>query len=398
MKVIILTCEPFPDGMAAARRIECYARALLSSGIESEVVVYMRGGKPDDQFVYSPRGSFKSVPYRYIGGSTTYSSHPFIRKIEFHYDLHATEIYLKRHLTKGDVLFMYIGRDPHIMLRFMKVAHDEGAFCVRDLGEIPFGTGSETAEAVRLREKVLSEQFPRLDGVVSISDELMALAKEFTEPSCKHIKVPIMVDFNEFNIPDRSREQEIPYVFHSGTMYEQKDGILGMIEAFGMAQDSLDTSVRFIMTGSPERSPHCDEIIKLIEKYNLEDKILFKGYLPDDELRACLSGASLTIINKYTTQQNRYCFSTKLGEYLSAGKPVIITRVGEAMNWVRDGESAYVVEPGDTKALADAIVRAFNDPCERQAISSKARIVARTCFDYALWGKPLSVFMGSLGK
>lgn len=398
MKVIILTCEPFPNGMAAARRIECYARALMSAGMECEVVVYARGGDHDDKSMISPRGFFKAVPYRYIGGSVTYSSRSFFRRIEFHYDLLATDLYLRRHLTKGDILFLYMGRDPHIMLRFMKVAHDVGALCVRDLCELPYGTGSETSESIRLREKVLSEQFPMLDGVISISDELMALAKRYTSPSCKHIKVPIMVDFNEFNLSDRSGEQDIPYIFHSGTLYEQKDGILGMIKAFGLAVERIGFPVRFILTGYLDKSPHRDDIKKLIRDYRLEDRVVFKGYVSNEELLDLLSGASLTIINKYTTQQNRYCFSTKLGEYLSAGKPVIITRVGEAMNWVRDGESAYVVEPGDTEALAVAIVRAFNDNDERKAISSKARIVARTCFDYTSWGRPLVSFMRSLGK
>lgn len=42
-------------------------------------------------------------------------------------------------------------------------------------------------------------------------------------------------------------------------------------------------------------------------------------------------GASLFIIYKNENIQNKYCFATKLGEYLLSGNPVITTDVGEAM-------------------------------------------------------------------
>ena len=319
-------------------------------------------------------------------------------RIENWLDIWGTAFYLRKNLSKGDILFLYLGRYPDHMLLFMEAARKAGAYCVRDLCELPYGTGAETPEYVALRKRVLDEQFPLLDGVVSISDTLMELAKERCSPSCKHIKVPILVDFEEYNLPDRSREQEIPYIFHSGTLYEQKDGILGMIEAFGMAVDRIGFPVRFVLTGSPEWSPHTDGILDLIDRYKLQDKVVFKGYLSDDELKDCLSGASLTIINKYPTQQNRYCFSTKLGEYLSAGKPVIITRVGEAVNWLKDGESACIIEPEDTSALADAIVRAFTNPEIRETLSVKARETARDCFDFRAWGRPLKDFLDSLGQ
>ena len=42
MKVYIITKEPFPNGMAAVKRIVCYAKAWISQGIECEVLIYTR--------------------------------------------------------------------------------------------------------------------------------------------------------------------------------------------------------------------------------------------------------------------------------------------------------------------------------------------------------------------
>ena len=124
--------------------------------------------------------------------------------------------------------------------------------------------------------------------------------------------------------------------------------------------------------------------------------MFFTGYISDEELKENLSKASLVIINKYPNQQNTYCFSTKLGEYLAAGKPVIITNVGEAMNWLKDGESAYIVEPNDTDSLAKAIVDAFNNSEKRKMIGINGQKICKECFDYRNYGAKLQHFFNSI--
>ena len=106
----------------------------------------------------------------------------------------------------------------------------------------------------------------------------------------------------------------------------------------------------------------------------------------------------MVIINKYRTQQNKYCFSTKLGEYLAAAKPVVITNVGEAMNWLENGNSAYIIEAEDTNALADAIVHVFTHSEESKQIGIAGQQVCRQCFDYRNWSKPLVDFFNQLGN
>ncbi len=399
MKVIILTGEPFPNGMAATNRIKCYARAIKEGGVDCEVLIFRRtevyGKKPKNT---EGLGMFYDIPYRFIGGTPQRGSNVFMRQINDRLDIWRTKKYLNMNLEKGDVLFLYMANPLELMLRFLGIANNQGAYCVRDLCELPYGTGAETKNNIRLRNITLEHQLPKLDGIISISDSLLNLAKKHTRPHCKHIKVPIMVDYCKYYISDNSELAEVPFIFHSGTLYQQKDGILGMIEAFGMAQSKIGTPVKFISTGNINESPHKDVIKALITKYHLEDKIVFTGYLSDLEMKEFLSKAKMVIINKYRTQQNNYCFSTKLGEYLAAAKPVVITRVGEAMNWLEDGKSAYIVEPEDTKTLADAIAYVFAHPEESRQIGLAGQEVCRQYFDYRKWSQPLVEFFNQLGK
>ena len=108
--------------------------------------------------------------------------------------------------------------------------------------------------------------------------------------------------------------------------------------------------------------------------------------------------ASVVILNKYQNQQNTYCFSTKLAEYLAAGKTVIITRVGEAMNWLTDGKDSYIIEPQNQDILVNAILTVCNDINLQRLLGENARQTCRDFFDYRMWSRRLSEFLQDLYK
>ena len=398
MKVIILTGESFPNGMAATNRIKCYARAIKEGGIECEVVIFRRtepyGSKPRNTI---GQGLFEGIPFRYISGTPLRGSNILIRQLNDRVDQLRTDRFLRRVLMKGDILFFYMGGYVHLILRYMKTAHAKGAFCIRDLCELPFCTEAETKRTIRLRKVTIEKQFPRLDGIISISDALLNFAKSNTLPTCKHVKVPIMVEYEHYYICKKVSDKEIPYIFHAGTLYQQKDGILGIIEAFGMAKQRLQMPIKYILTSSIDASPHANEIRRLINKYQLEDSVEFVGYLVREQIKDYLSKASLVISNRPKSEQDYYGFSTKIGEYLASGTPLITTNWGEAVNWLKDGESAYIIEPEDTNALADTIVQAFSNPDEALKIGRTGQELCQHSFDYRVWSKPLVDFLQHLG-
>jgi glycosyltransferase involved in cell wall biosynthesis len=60
-------------------------------------------------------------------------------------------------------------------------------------------------------------------------------------------------------------------------------------------------------------------------------------------------------------------------EALARGRPVVGARVGGIRDLVRDGENGVLVEPGDTAALADALVQVLGDPAEAARLAAAAR-------------------------
>jgi len=397
MKVYIITNSGFPYGMAPVKRKICFAKALINAGVDCSVWCFSRTETKGSltQNTQS-KGVFEGVPFEYIGGKTTRNTNPFLAKCETVVLIILLYVKLLLTLKKQDVVYVYthdkFARHMNIVVR---IAHLKGAKAIRELCEVP-GKGVENANGDKTKKYILGKCFPYYDGFVAISDSLVALAQQYMKPSAKILKVPIVVDFDEYYLEDKSAESQVPYIFHSGSLYEQKDGIIGMIEAFGKACQRIHKPIKFICTGNKEKSPHSKEIDALIDKYQLKDRLIFTGFISNEILKEYLQKASIVIINKTPNQQNTYCFSTKLGEYMAVGKAIIITRVGEAMNWLTDGKDAVIIPPCENDLLADAIVRLFYDDTLRQHLGEKARVTCKQCFDYKEWGHVFKNYLAQM--
>ena len=396
MRVYIVTKVSFPYGWAASNRIKCLAKAFMCGGAECKVLVFGRNFTSRENSI--AKGVYEEVPFEYIGGSTKRAKGNLLGRLQAFYLQILLLVKLLISLKSGDYICAYINKNNYFRRFLLSVAHMKRAYFISELCELPFGTGEQNEVSKKGRNYELNKLFPKYDGVIAISDALVALAKQYSSPRCVVEKVPILVDYKKYDLEDRSSEAQYPYIFHSGTLYEQKDGILGMIEAFGKATKRHSIPLHFISTGQKENSPHCNDIERLIKKYQIQDRIHFVGYLSAEELREALSKASLVIINKYPTQQNVYCFSTKLGEYMAAGKPIVITRVGEAMNWIKDNKDAVVVEPQNNDELTETIVDLFNNPQKRIDLGFNAKITCEKAFDYRNYGALLAGMLNKISS
>lgn len=390
MKVYLVTEVDFPNGMAATNRVKCLAKAILSTGVECEVIVTRRTEfSGSDKGNNLGRGLAEGIPFQYVSGHTVRSSHFLQRRWDDFADETRTLRYLRKNLKSDDIVLGYMNLNMLLIYRIIKLTHRCHARYFRDLCEFPFINLPDHGRNDQKRKWIERIHFPLYDGVLPISDTLSDYAKQHVTPQCVIQKIPILVDFERYELPDHNDLAEKPYLFHSGTLSEKKDGFLGMTEAFGKAVNENHLDAQFVSTGSLEKVTDKERYKQLIQQYHLEDKVCFTGYLTEDQLRDRLSKAALVVVNKHDTTQNRYCFSTKLGEYMAAGKPLIITRIGEAMNWLDDQEDALIVEEGDLQQMADAITLLLNHPEERKRIGSNAREKCRRCFDYKVYGPTL---------
>jgi glycosyltransferase involved in cell wall biosynthesis len=92
-------------------------------------------------------------------------------------------------------------------------------------------------------------------------------------------------------------------------------------------------------------------------------------------------------------------FPTVLLEAMAGGLPVVATRVGGIPEIVTDGETGFLVAPGDTASLADGIDRLLADRERMRRMGERATEIAVTRFSTAAWVSRLTaVYDEVLGR
>ena len=210
------------------------------------------------------------------------------------------------------------------------------------------------------------------------------------------MRVPILTDAEKYEISNSINENDL-YIFHSGTLYDNKDGISGILEAMGIAISKFKVPIRFITTGNIENSPDFERIKSVVFEYGIADRVECLGYVTESKLKHYLDSAAIVIVNKLPTTQNTYCFSTKIGEYAASGKAIITTDFGEQAYWFKNGYDSIIVHSGDTKEMAQAIVR-LTDASLRSHIGNNARQSCLDNFDYHKWSSALKNFVEQCSK
>lgn len=82
-------------------------------------------------------------------------------------------------------------------------------------------------------------------------------------------------------------------------------------------------------------------------------------------------------------------------ESLSAGLPLVATRVGGIPDCVREGETGHLVDPDDAERLGDVLEALALDPARRERMSRAARAEAERRYDARKTARDLFAFVAS---
>lgn len=107
-----------------------------------------------------------------------------------------------------------------------------------------------------------------------------------------------------------------------------------------------------------------DEYLSLIRELGLlQDIVIVNRYIHNEEVALYFSAADIVVLPYVETSQSGVAPLA-----FSFDKPVITTNVGGLVDVVRDGETGFIVPPGDSVALGKAIVKFFTESQEERFI------------------------------
>ena len=388
MKVTVIYTGSYPKGEVTTHRVHNICKGLVEHGADVEILLTRQTQKDGSVRNLDACGTFEGVKYRHVRNKHIRSSHFMRRRWDDFVCSLMTVLHVLLNKVKNDVVLV-IGPSFDFRLFLPIACKFTKSKMVLEINEYPFVTRGNTRWTKFKRGVLFKVIFPMYDGFIVISEELAKITGEYRSAKATIIKIPILTNPVVVENVEPSSISG-PYIIHAGSLSEEKDGMNGLLEAFAIARKEMTKDVQLVITGNATRAREFAAVKETISRLGIKDVVVFTGFLENDDLHRYFANASLAIINKLDTIQNRYCFPTKLADYCSYGIPVITTTVGESKCYLEDRVNAYIVAPGCPKLLADRVVQAVACPDERLAISRASKKLSENSFSATAQGRRLS--------
>jgi glycosyltransferase involved in cell wall biosynthesis len=94
-----------------------------------------------------------------------------------------------------------------------------------------------------------------------------------------------------------------------------------------------------------------------------------------------MSACDVLVVPKLLNEANKAGMPAKLAEYMSMGKAVVVSRIGDIPLYAKDGQDCLMCEPGNASNIASALYRLGYDEPLRRSLGAAARISAQKHFD-----------------
>jgi glycosyltransferase involved in cell wall biosynthesis len=157
------------------------------------------------------------------------------------------------------------------------------------------------------------------------------------------------------------------FIILSTRLFKPNYNIDHVVRAFARVRDALPDAVLVLKEFAPfGDASYRSAIIALVQELGLVASVRHVGELEQDELRALVVAADV-LVSVPTTDAT----AVSVFEAMAARVPVVASRAtGIDRDILRHDESAWLVEVGDVKGLADALVALAQDDAARTRLAA----------------------------
>jgi glycosyltransferase involved in cell wall biosynthesis len=150
--------------------------------------------------------------------------------------------------------------------------------------------------------------------------------------------------------------------------------------------------VKLLITGKAKA-----EIYQMAAKYNLEDRIIFSGFLSAKDFPLYLGCADLFLLPMADRPYNHGRWPNKLGDYLSLGRPTISNPIGDVKCLFERRDVGLLAE-WDAEKFAEKIIYLLDHPDLSEKIGRNARQVAENEYSWSILVRKLELFYDQILK
>jgi glycosyltransferase involved in cell wall biosynthesis len=239
---------------------------------------------------------------------------------------------------------------------------------VHDLAHEHFPESFHPVEAARMKTLV-HWSAKRATHILTVSEfSAVDIAKRFNI-SRKKITVAYQAASPVFQPRDKGRCREHiarvfgiedPFILYVGRIQARKN-LLRLVEAYHRVRQQGITS-KLVIVG--KKDWQAEQLLEKIKQLGLENSVVFPGYVPFDDLPLFYNAAELFIFPSIFEG-----FGLPVIESMASGVPTI-TSFGSSLEEVA-GDGAFLVDPFDTGAIADALGKILTDAQFREQLAAR---------------------------
>ena len=151
------------------------------------------------------------------------------------------------------------------------------------------------------------------------------------------------------------RENAFVLMFHGNIL--ERHGLDTALEALARLKNKIP-NLLFHVYGDGDFVP---KLLEKADRQDLKDIVKFHGIVPLEEIAFAINSIDLGIIPNKMTPFTNVNLPTRIFEYLSMYKPVVVPRTKGIMDYF-DEESLLFFDAGNVDSLTKAILAAYNNP------------------------------------
>ncbi len=194
-------------------------------------------------------------------------------------------------------------------------------------------------------------------------DLFISVSKYFKKQIDNEVK-PIITLYNGIKLLNQNPLSFQNNIYYVGRLEIYK-GIDVLIKAMPSVLDKIP-QVKLYIIGEGD---YKDELISMVASLMLKSKIQFLGKISHGELERYYANSDIVIIPSVWPE----AFGNVGIEAMSVGRPVIASRVGGIPEWLDDGKTGFLIEPGNSEQIAEKVIQLLSNKKLLEQMSRNAR-------------------------